>query len=365
MISSSSKIEGWEVTNQKASKKLTAKLRKGPPVLLLTGLLTLAAFIGWFDHKTGWELSLFIFYALPILLAVWWIGTSAGAFIAASCGIIWWIANQWTSPYETQWGYTWAMMSRLFYFGIVVYAVSAVRRQQEADAARITALEERRQLEKDIVSVSEYEQQRIGQDLHDGLCQQLAAIGCAARALAEDLQQKGSESAQDAVAIEESLRQTVMEARDLARGIFPVHVDRDGLSAALRDLAQTTQKLTNVDITLEEDAEVHIDSPEASMHLYRIAQEAVSNAVRHGKARQIWIKITLQNSLLTLIIEDDGTGINHKSVKASNGMGLRTMQYRAQTIGARLFFEPRLNGGFRVRCHLAIQIDPYLPQSHE
>ena len=314
---------------------------------------------------TGWELSLFILYALPILLAVWWIGTSAGAFIAASCGVIWWIANQWTSPYETQLGYTWAMMSRLFYFGIVVYAVSAVRRQQEADAARITALEERRQLEKDIVSVSEYEQQRIGQDLHDGLCQQLAAIGCAARALAEDLQQKGSDSAQDAVAIEESLRQTVMEARDLARGIFPVHVDRDGLSAALRDLAQTTQKLTNVDITLEEDAEVHIDSPEASMHLYRIAQEAVSNAVRHGKARRIWIKITLQNNLLTLIIEDDGTGINHKYVKASNGMGLRTMQYRAQTIGARLFFEPRLNGGFRVRCHLAIQIDPYLPQSHE
>jgi signal transduction histidine kinase len=220
-------------------------------------------------------------------------------------------------------------------------------------------------LEKDIVSVSEYEQQRIGQDLHDGLCQQLAAIGCAARALAEDLQQKGNESAQDAVSIEESLRQTVMEARDLARGIFPVHVDRDGLSAALRDLAETTQKLTNVNITLAEETEVQIDSPEASMHLYRIAQEAVSNAIRHGKAKQIWIKITLQNNLLTLIIEDDGAGINYKSVKASNGMGLRTMKYRAQTIGARLFFEPRLSGGFRVRCHLTIQIDPYLPQSHE
>lgn len=345
-----------------AEHKLTTKLRKGPPALILIVLLALAAFIGWVDHATGWELSLFVFYALPILMAVWWIDTSAGAFVATACGVIWWIANQWTSPYETQWGYTWAMCSRLFYFGIVVYAVAAVRHKQEADAARITALEERRQLEKDIVSVSEYEQQRIGQDLHDGLCQQLAAIGCAARALAEDLQQKGSESAEDAVAIEESLRQTVMEARGLARGIFPVHVDRDGLSAALRDLAQTTQRLTNVNITLDEEAEVHIDSPDASMHLYRIAQEAVANAVRHGNARNIWIKLSLQNNQLTLIIEDDGNGINHKAVKASSGMGLRTMKYRAQTIGARLFFEPRLNGGFRVRCHLSIQLDP--PTSH-
>ncbi len=350
-----------QTTAHFSGKAMTDRLRKGPPTLIVAGLLCSSAFIGWVDHATGWELSLFIFYAIPILLAVWWVGTSAGTFIALTCGLIWWVANQWTSPYETMLGYTWAMCSRLFYFGIVVYAAAAVRRQQEADAARITALEERRQLEKDIVSVSEYEQQRIGQDLHDGLCQQLAAIGCAARALAEDLQQKESDCAEDANAIEESLRQTVMEARGLARGIFPVHVDRDGLSASLRDLAQTTKRLTNVDITVEEEADVHIDSPDASMHLYRIAQEAVANAVRHGNANHIWIKISLRDKLLTMIIDDDGRGIHHKAVKASSGMGMRTMRYRAQTIGASLFFEPRLNGGFRVRCILAIQINAEHP----
>lgn len=327
---------------------------------LLPILLTLL--VGWLDGVTGWEVSLFIFYAIPIVLAVWWSGSAAGFFISVLSGIAWWFANIDSHPYETELGYLWALMNREFYFCLVVFAGNTVRNRQDADAAHIQMLEERRQLERDIVSVSEHEQQRIGRDLHDGLCQQLAAIGCAVRALSEDMQAKGIESARDAAQIEESLQQAVVEARNLARGIFPVHVDRSGLSTALRDLSQINSRLTGTRIEIQENTELQLDSPEAAMHLYRIAQEAVANAVRHGRARNILIKIELHGQSLHLIIEDDGKGMDPRAIRKAEGMGLRTMHYRAQAIGADLHFEPKLSGGTRVRCQLKIE---HTPTTHD
>jgi len=107
--------------------------------------------------------------------------------VAVAHGPIWWLANLANQPYETSWGYNWAMISRILIFAFIAVGANAIRSKQEADKARIEMLEQVRRLQDEIVSASEYEQQRIGQDLHDGLCQQLAAIGCAARALAEEL----------------------------------------------------------------------------------------------------------------------------------------------------------------------------------
>ena len=157
--------------------RLTALMRGQPRVIGLAPAITLTLLIGWVDWVTGWELSMFIFYAIPIVLAVWWSGGQAGLFMAIFSGVVCWIANKDSHTYETELGYSWAMLNREGYFCVVAFAVNVVRRKQDDDAARIRMLEELRQLEKDIVRVSEHEQQRIGQDLHDGLCQQLAAIG--------------------------------------------------------------------------------------------------------------------------------------------------------------------------------------------
>lgn len=324
--------------------------------ILLPILLTLG--LGWVDDVTGWEISLFILYAAPIILAVWWDGAVAGLVVSVLSAAVFWWANIDTHPYETLWGYAWALVNRMFYFSVVVFAVVAVRKKQDADADHILMLEERRQLEQDIVSVSEHEQQRIGQDLHDGLCQHLAAIGCAARALAEDLQSREMSEAQDAVMIEESLQQAVIEARNLAHGIFPVHVDRDGLSAALNDLARMTSKLTGAEILVQEDVEVQLDNPEASMNLYRIAQEAVGNAVRHGRARRIVISLCLRPEGLRMSIQDDGDGIaadGRKAATTGTGMGLRTMRYRAQALGATLEIKSRPAEGTTVICNAPVQ----------
>ena len=334
---------------------VTHVMRRQPWWVAMLPPTLLTFFMGWLDDVTGWEVSLFIFYAVPIVMAVWWIGIRSGLFITALAGVAWWHANLDTHPYETMLGYSWALVNREFYFCVVVFAVMAVRSQQEADDSRIRMLEERRQLEEDIVSVSEHEQQRIGRDLHDGLCQHLAAIGCAARVLADDLQAQAVPEARDAVMIEESIRQAVLEARNLAHGIFPVHVDHNGLCAALSDLARETSRLTGVTIRFDEALEVHLDNPEHSMHLYRIAQEAVANAVRHGRAREIVMGLHLTPGYLELRIDDDGVGmLDSGKKKHAAGMGLRTMRYRAQILNSRLEIQPSASGGTSVMCRLPV-----------
>lgn len=311
--------------------------------------------IGWLDNITGFEITLFVFYGIPIFLTVWWAGTRAGLFIAILSGVVWWLANMSTTPYETQLGYAWALLNRLVYLCVAVFAVTALRHKQEADESRIQMLEERRQLEKDIVSVSEYEQQRIGQDLHDGICQQLAAIGCAARVLAEDLQALGVQAAHDASLIEGSLQQVVMEARNLARGIFPVHVDRSGLAAALADLGKMMSRLTGIPIVVNDCVDVPLDAPEVSMHLYRIAQEAVANAVKHSGATEVNVAMKLEDDMLELRVEDNGKGMPYTSRTRGEGMGLRTMHYRAQALQAVLAIEPRNQGGTKVSCRVRLK----------
>lgn len=342
---------------------LEERLRDLPNALVVSALLILSIAIGWADFASGWELSLFIFYALPIALAVWRFGTPAGLFVSAFCGVIWWIANEAEQPYETLLGYVWALFSRLFYFGVVVFAVTTVRNKQKADAAYIRMLEERRQMEEDIVRVSEHEQQRIGQDLHDGLCQNLAAIGCAVRVLAEELQTQNIPGAKDAEMIEGAIQQSVLEARNLARGIFPVHVDRSGLSAALVDLAKTMSGLTGASIVVKDPVDVSVEQPDVSMHLYRIAQEALANAVRHSGATEIVISMNVIGDDLELRIEDNGSGIDERAGSQGDGMGLRTMRYRSQTLGATLEAARRAVGGTCVSCRL--QLKQPAKQSYE
>jgi len=331
--------------------RATAFLNRLHPSIVIVTIVLLALGIGFGDHASGWELSLFVLYAGPIILSVWRFGLVAGILSAALSSIIWLFANEGSHPYKTELGYIWAMLSRLFYFGVVVFAVLEVRSKQEAAATRITMLEEQRQLELDILRVSEHEQQRIGQDLHDGICQQLAAIGCAARILAEELEARGNPEASDAAMIEKSLQQAVLEARNLARGIFPVHVDRSGLGAALVDLARVTTRLTATPVRVEGETELSVNSPEVSMHLYRIAQEAVANAMRHSRATCITISLQHHGDVLELRVEDDGCGLPAKTGQ-SRGMGLRTMRYRAQAIGSTLETGSRTGGGTYISCRL-------------
>ena len=312
-------------------------------------VVILSAVIGTVDGITGWEVSLFVFYAIPIVTAVWSMGLRAGLITSVFNSVIWLLANLNENPYETSWGYPWAMLNRLVYFSFVAIGTEAIKRKMMTDAAQISMLKDIRHLEKEIVNAREQEQQRIGRDLHDGLCQQLAAIGCALRALAEDLQIAGSPGAEDALRVEEAIRRSALEARSIALGINPVHMDSYGLSAALADLATATRTLTNAHVQVDGENVAEVEDPELALNLYRIAQEAVSNAVKHSAASDIIIHLSEAKSHYTLTIEDNGSGIDLEELNAKS-MGLRTMTYRAESLGGSFSIARRPHGGTIVTC---------------
>lgn len=341
--------------------RFTSKLSTQPRRVHVVLLLMLVTVIGWTDYVTGWEVSFSVIYAIPVLITAWLLGLRYAIIMAIGCGPVWWLANIDANPYQTTWGYTWAATSGVIYRIFVAIAGSAIRLKLQADAEQIRMLKEMRQMEKELITVAEHEQQRIGQDLHDGLCQQLAAIGCATRALADDLRARAVPESMDAERIEEAIQQTVVEARSLARGIFPVHVDRSGLSAALEELAIRTSELTGIRIDVSETAEVQVDDPEVAMHLFRIVQEAVSNAVRHSGARHIIITLNATYHLLELRVDDDGVGFDSNDIANTAGMGLRTMRYRAQSIGAHFSIQRCPEGGTSTVCQLRVKT---LPSPH-
>lgn len=315
--------------------------------------------IGWADRMSGFEVSLFVIYAAPIALSVTVFGSRAGWAAAMLCAAVWWVANRNANFYQTEGGYALATANRLFYFCVVAVAMSAVRKKHELDAARIEALEERRGLERELVRVAEYEQQRIGQDLHDGLCQRLAAIGCATRMLADDLELRKIPESQDASLIESAIQESITAARNLAKGLAPLHVDRDGLPTALQELARTLSRLTGANIVVEESISSLDLDPCALIHLYRIAQEALANAVKHSEASEIRTILQVNsNREFELRIEDNGTGLCPSGASHRSGMGLRTMRCRADAIGGELRIMPRPGRGTVVSCIVPLPSPP-------
>jgi signal transduction histidine kinase len=224
-----------------------------------------------------------------------------------------------------------------------------LRAKSEDAAERIALLEHSQRLEREIVNISETEQRRIGQDLHDGLCQNLAALGCAAESLRDDLQKLHlSPEAASAGELAELLRDAVVETRDLARGLAPAQVAQMGLVLALESLAQSVSRLQGITCAFQSNGQGANYDERVALHLYRIAQEAINNAIRHGKARNIVVSLGATGQLMTLCVSDDGAGIS-QSVSA-NGMGLAIMRYRARLTNGELSVERRKGGGTMVSC---------------
>ena len=208
---------------------------------------------------------------------------------------------------------------------------------------------ERKQLEQEILDISNREQQRIGQDLHDGLCQQLAGIELMCQVLEQKLAAKSKSEAERAGEIARHVREAITHTRSLARGLSPVEFEANGFMSALQELASNVQKLFHVECRFECPEPVLIQSNTAATHLYRIAQEAINNAIKHGKAGRIVIALRLSTRGVVLSVADDGSGFPAE-LKAPAGMGLRIMKYRAGMVGATLEFR-RANGrGTVVSC---------------
>lgn len=212
-------------------------------------------------------------------------------------------------------------------------------------------------MEREILAISEREQQRIGQDLHDGLSQLLTGIKFLSESLARDLAAASNAGAATAMEIYQNAREALTESRDLARGLSPVSLEAKGLMNALHLLARRVTKVFRCDCCFKCRVPVLVSDHLVGIHLYRIAQEAVSNAINHGKASEIEIELRAQGNNFVLGVRDDGIGIK-PGRNPKNGLGLRIMQYRASVIGGSLMVQKRSHGGTEVVCTVKGGIQP-------
>jgi PAS domain S-box-containing protein len=208
---------------------------------------------------------------------------------------------------------------------------------------------ERKRLEKEILEISDKERRRIGQDLHDGICQHLAGIELMSQALEKKLAPRSKAASARAGEIARHVREAIAQTRSLARGLSPTTLEHEGLEAALKELADTTSALFRVRCRVECSPSAHCLVPAAATHLYRIAQEATSNAIRHGRASEVLLQLACGNDVTRLSITDNGIGCP-KELPRQRGMGLRIMQYRVGVMGGTLSIATPSTGGTIVTC---------------
>jgi len=213
----------------------------------------------------------------------------------------------------------------------------------------IRDITERKRLEKEILEISEREKRRIGHDLHDGLCQHLAGVEMMSQVLEQKLASRSPDAARRAGEIAKNVREAISQTRSLARGLSPVTIESEGLMSALQELAENTGKIFSVSCRLDCDPPVSVADHAVATHLFRLAQEAVANAIKHGRAKKISIRLTGDRGRVILKVDDDGAGFPAEIFK-SKGMGLRIMQSRVGMMDGTLAIERNPDGGASVIC---------------
>jgi signal transduction histidine kinase len=195
------------------------------------------------------------------------------------------------------------------------------------------------------------EQQGLLHTLHDSLGQTLTGLGMMSSGLRRQLTGTNPAAADTARQVAEQAQVALEQVRQLSRGLFPLEIDPGGLLPALRDLASTSQTFHKIRVQVSGKLPVSMLDSRIATQLYRIAQEAVTNAVKHAHARAVTIDVSAGAGVTKLRVADDGVGIQ-TGLSSSDGLGLRIMRYRATSIGALLSIEPGSRGGTLVTCTL-------------
>ncbi len=317
--------------------------------------------IGLIDFWLGFEVSLLVFYCLPVCLAVLSLGWKTGT-LTAILSVATWLAGDLAAGahYANNWVLYWNAVIALGTYLVVIWLFAtmlALHREMEERVRQRTAaltaeMTQRKHLEREILEIGERERRRIGHDLHDGLGQHLTATAIAAQVLGENLA-AGTATPQEAKRIVQLVEQAIDQSRGLAKGLLLAEIEDDSLLALLHELAATTRELFRIDCVFTGGDAVALPDKGAASHLYRITQEAVRNAVRHGKARRVEISLRTEAGATQLTIADDGAGLTAQRRRESPGMGLRIMAHRAAMIGAEFTLESPPAGGTRIVCRLS------------
>ncbi len=343
-------------------QRLISAFNRMSPRIVVAFSITLCLAIGTFDYVTPSEITLSPFYLIAVCLSAWFAGARVGALMAALCVTVWVGGDllngiKYKDLVAPLWNSGLRFMAYLFIITILVRLRDLQLHLEQSVSERTAALtgemEERIRLEHELVGISEREQRRIGQDLHDSVCQHFTATAFAGHILANKLMSYGLAEANDAREVVNLIERGTTLSRQLAHGLNPIPEGSDGLMRALEEFTESITNIYGIECVLECEYPVLLDDAIIGSHLYRITQEAVANAIKHGNAKSINVDIEMSDEALLLQISDNGAGMN-ASVKTATGMGLRIMSQRARTIGGHLTIIDRPSRGTTVRCVLPV-----------
>lgn len=212
---------------------------------------------------------------------------------------------------------------------------------------------ERRRLQQEVVDAVWEQQRAFGQDLHDTVGQELTGIAMLADSLARKLAQRTAPEAAAVRELAQMLQQAKQNTRRLAKGLLPVEVDAEGLKAALEELAENTRERCGIEVRVQVEPSLKLEDNRIATHLFRIAQEAVTNVVRHASAHHLMLGLSrTRGGAVELRVSDDGRGMPRSARRRPRGVGLQIMRYRAQLIDADLAIQSGSPGGTEVVCRL-------------
>ena len=218
-------------------------------------------------------------------------------------------------------------------------------------AGVIMDMSEQQQLQREILEIPVSEQRRIGQELHDGLGQQLTGLGL----LATSLVNKASKPEYElATRLADGLREAISQLRALSRGLMPVDIDTEGFMNSVQNLIADIRSQSNISILLTIQDRVKISDNTSAMHLYRIVQEALNNAIKHADASRIEVGMGIEGTRGCLLVRDNGKGLAVTPEK-STGLGLRIMQHRCGLIDAQLQINSSYKEGTEIKCYFSIE----------
>lgn len=325
---------------------------------LVVGCLSLALILGYLDYLTGYEQSLLLFYLVPIALATWFGGLIFGLVISLACVGIW-VASDILAGIPTVGFWNLGMASAAYaVFAVLLSKLRSVlgdleNRVRERTKALRREIAERERLDREIAEVADRERRRLGQDLHDSLCQHLTGTALTAQTLRERMAMRSAPEITDMDKVIRYIEEGIDLTRNMARGLFSPELEAEGLMFALQSLADTTSDRFQISCSFQSDGVVPVPDATVATQLYRIAQEAVVNAIKHVTAQNIDIRLQKNDSSLLLSVTDDGVGLTKVSGKVE-GLGLRLMSHGASVIGAE--FQARRNppGGTIVTCKVKV-----------
>jgi len=322
--------------------------------------LAIVAIVGAVDYLTGHELLFSPFYLLAVALAAWTVGRGF-AVVIALLSVAAWLAGdvatgaKYPDPVVPAWN---AGIILAFYVVVIVLIVrlrelnrTLEGRVRTRTVALTEEMAERERLEREVLDVGERERRRIGRDLHDSLGQMLTGTALAGQVLQEKLSARGVPEARDATRIVELVGEAIELTRSFSRGLDPVEIEGGGLGQGLRELAAKTSRLSPTRCEYHEVSPVVVGDSVTATHLYRIAQEAITNALRHGRAGVVGILLDGSRGRVRLTVHDDGVGIAVEGVRGQ-GMGLRIMAHRALIMGGTFEVRSEPGGGTTLVCEV-------------